>query len=395
MAACGRAGPGPLAPTGGEPVIRIGLVASAKFVRIKSDGDIAAFSGGQPAFRLNAGDSVVLLPSGMGIESRGRAGGRFETLSFTSMTPGRYVIVNGKPYRGAVEVIVRGDALTAVNELGLEAYLLGVVSAELGRRSALEVAAVAAQAVVSRTYALRNRGRMVANGFDLSATTTDQAYGGVAAETPEGTVAVQNTRGQALTYHGEPIRAYFHSTCGYETAEPEEAFRGLSDDPYLHSVSDKKPGGGYYCDISPRFRWTVTWEGTQLRDILRRTLPATMGIAAAQVDTIHDVRVRRTGPSGRAAEIRIQVGGGEIPVFGPDIRTVFQQPTGDVLGSDAIQLSAEKVGGQLVRLTAAGAGWGHGVGLCQWGAVGRARAGQDYSTILSAYFPGATLQRMY
>jgi stage II sporulation protein D len=395
FAACGRGGPS-VAPTpAGEPTVRIGLVTGSRAVRIRSDAEVAALSGGDVAFRLAAGDSVVLLPSGAGIEARGRAGGRFETLSFTSLQPGRYVIVNGKPYRGAIHVIARPDGLTAVDELGLESYLMGVVSAELGRRSGAETAALQAQAIVSRSYALRNRGRMASSGFDLSAGVTDQAYGGVASETPEGNSAVRSTQGMALTYQGQPIRAYFHSTCGYQTAAPEEAFRGLSGDPYLRVVSDKKPDGGYYCDISPRFRWTVTWEGTQLRDILRRTLPAVMGIAASQVDDIKDVRVRRTGPSGRAAEIRVQVGGGEIPVFGPDIRAVFQQPTGEPLGSAAIQLSAERDGDRLVRLVAAGAGWGHGVGMCQWGAVGRARAGQTYAQILSAYFPGATLQRMY
>lgn len=393
FAACGRAALAP-APLAGEPVFRIGLVTGSAAVKVRGDGDVAAVAGGQPVFRLGPGDSVVLIHSGQGVEVRGRDGGHYQTVSFSSLTPGKHVVVDGRPYRGAIEVTARPAGLTAVNIVNLEFYLLGVVSAEMGRRGAAERAALAAQAVVSRTYALRNRGRSATSGYDLAANTTDQAYGGIGAETPDGNAAVRATSGITLMYQGRPIQAFFHSTCGYATATADEAFRGLADEPYLRSVSDKRPGG-YYCDISPRFRWTVTWEAAALRDILRRTLPATVGIAAAQVDDVKDVRVRRTGPSGRAAEVRVQVGGGEIPVFGPDLRTVFAQPTGEPLGGTAFQLTAEREGDRLVRLTAVGAGWGHGVGMCQWGAVGRARAGQDFKTILAAYFPGAELQRLY
>jgi stage II sporulation protein D len=86
---------------------------------------------------------------------------------------------------------------------------------------------------------------------------------------------------------------------------------------------------------------------------------------------------------------------GEIPVFGPDIRAVFATPAGRSLGSTAFQIEVERRGGRVERITASGAGWGHGVGMCQWGAVGRARAGQDASTIVTTYFPGTTLERWY
>jgi stage II sporulation protein D len=89
------------------------------------------------------------------------------------------------------------------------------------------------------------------------------------------------------------------------------------------------------------------------------------------------------------------VGRGEIPVYAPDIRQVFQTPEGRPLGSTAVQLHPEREGDRLVRLKAAGAGWGHGVGMCQWGAVGRARAGQDFRAIVAAYFPGTVIERWY
>jgi SpoIID/LytB domain protein len=119
----------------------------------------------------------------------------------------------------------------------VEAYLLGVVSAEMGRRSPTELAALRAQVVVARTYALRNLRRWEVQGFDLYATVVDEVYGGAGAETPEGLDAVGATRGQILTYDGGPIDACFFSTCGGRTADGTEIFRG-ADRPYLQSFAD-------------------------------------------------------------------------------------------------------------------------------------------------------------
>lgn len=357
-------------------------------------GRLSAFAGGAVAFAVDR-RTVTVRADGRALAVEGEDPGRFERLLVVSADPGGAVSVNGRPYRGVVELFATGGGVTAVNRLPLEDYLAGVVSAEMGRRAPNERAALMAQAVVSRTYALRNRGRNASSGFDLEAGLADQAYGGMAAETAEGVAAVRATAGQVLTYRGQLAAAFFHSTCGYATAAPSEAFRGVPDQPYLRSVSDRRPGGGYYCDLSPRFRWRVEWDGSQLRDILRRTVRGILGIDAAAIDELRDIRVHRTGPSGRAAEIRIRVGRGEIPVFAADLRAVLATPEGQPLGSTAVQLSVEREGDRVSRLVAVGAGWGHGVGLCQWGAVGRAREGQDYRQILSTYFPGTRLERWY
>jgi stage II sporulation protein D len=374
--------------------VRVALVVGAPQVTVGGPGRLTAFAAGAAAFQVDNQRAAI------GVEGRALVVGdanprRFERLTLVNPDPGGAVGVNGRHYRGAVEVFVQGGGIAAVNRLGLEDYLLGVVSGEMGRRAGNEVAALAAQAVASRSYALRNRGRSATQGYDLQAGVTDQAYGGVEAETPEGNAAVRATAGLVLTYRGQVINAFFHSTCGYATATPAEAFRGMDNAPYLRSVSDRRPGGGYYCDISPRFRWTVEWDAATLRDILRRTAGSVLGVSAETVDDIRDVRVEHTGRSGRAAEIRVRVGRGEIPVYAPDIRQVFQTPEGRPLGSTAVQLHPEREGDRLVRLKAAGAGWGHGVGMCQWGAVGRARAGQDFRAIVAAYFPGTVIERWY
>lgn len=372
----------------------MGLAVAAAQVTVGGGGRLTAFSGGAAAFQLD-NQQVTVSADGRAIAVQGTNPGRYERLVLASPDPGGAVTVNGRRYRGAVELVAQDGGITAVNRLGVEDYLLGVVSAEMGRRGSNEVAALAAQAVVSRSYALRNRGRNAARGFDLEAGVADQAYGGVEAETPEGGAAVRATTGQVLTYRGALISAFFHSTCGYATATPSEAFRGIGDAPYLRSVPDRRPGGGYYCDISPRFRWTAEWDAVSLRDILRRTTGRVLGVSEATIDEVRDVHVQHTGRSGRVTELRIRVSQGEVPVYAPDLRSVFMTPDGRPLGSTAIQLHPEREGDRLTRLVIAGAGWGHGVGMCQWGAVGRARAGQDFREILTAYFPGTQVERWY
>jgi stage II sporulation protein D len=220
-------------------------------------------------------------------------------------------------------------------------------------------------------------------------------YNGVAAETPQAWAAVRRTTGQVLRYRGEVVDAYFHSTCGYSTAGVEEAFATARARPYLRSVSDASGGGHYYCDISPRFRWREEWDRQKLRAIFTRTLPALMPLGGGGLQRITDVQVSRTTRSGRVAELRIVLEGSDVRIASADVRAVLRPEADRSLSSTAFQLTVTKDGGEVTRLVAAGAGSGHGVGMCQWGAVGRARAGQDYHRILSTYFPGTSLERIY
>ena len=291
---------------------------------------------------------------------------------------------------------VLGDrtGLTLVNRLGMEAYLLGVVSAEMGRRRSIEQAALRTQAIVSRTYALRNLRRWQRQGFDLYATVTDQVYGGVETETPEGRAAVSDTWGIVITYGGAPIEALYYSTCGGRTADGVEAFRGAAR-PYLRSQSDEAPGGSIYCSISPRFRWHEEWTGDALRAILQRNMSQEPSLAAVQVREVTDVRVSRRTPSGRVGEVTVGVGSSEVRIEGSAIRRVLRPTTGELLKSSAFSLVSARTAAGVLRLSADGAGAGHGVGLCQWGTVGRARAGQSYQQIIAAYYPGTQLNRRY
>jgi len=277
----------------------------------------------------------------------------------------------------------------------LESYLAGVLGQELGPRRPEERHALLAQAVVARTFALRNRGRWEAEGFDATADTRDQVYLGVDGETPQVWEAVRATTGQVLRYHGRLIDAYYHSSCGGRTAPVEEVFRSAQRQPYLRSVSDATRGGRYYCEQSPHFRWREEWDGSTLRTILTRTLAAVMNVSGDGLQRITDVAVTRTTESGRVGEVRIVFAHGDVRLPGPDLRTVLRPAPDRLLRSTAFRMFVTRDGGQVSRLAVEGAGAGHGVGFCQWGAIGRARAGQRYGTILTTYFPGTAVARLY
>jgi SpoIID/LytB domain protein len=146
-------------------------------------------------------------------------------------TPVRY---NDRPYRGRIEVFTntRGT-LTVVNVIGLEDYVRGVVANELSPGSYPALDALKAQAIAARTYALKNRGQFMSQGFDLLPTTRSQVYRGLTSENPLTTRAVDETRGIIATYHGEPINALYTSTCGGRTEDSENIFNETV--PYLRS----------------------------------------------------------------------------------------------------------------------------------------------------------------
>jgi stage II sporulation protein D len=386
------------APGTAEPEIRVGLATGAAGATIGGgaalvvtdpSGARLAVIPAAEAWRLGTGGVGVTVTSPGGVPAASS-----EAIGIAGVGAGDPVQVNGRLYRGVVEVVRDPVGLTLVNRLGMEGYLRGVVSAEMGRRNLAEREALRAQAVVSRTYAHRNLRRWAAQGFDLSASVADQVYGGLSAETPEGVEAVGSTRGRVLTYQGTPIDAFFYSTCGGHTAEGTEVFRAASR-PYLRSIADVAEDGTPYCSISPRYRWREEWTGEALLGTLRRTLPTISGTPPEQVRAVNDIRVAYRTASGRVGRLAIALTHGEVRVEGPQVRSALRTPSGELLRSSAFTLAVTGAGRHVTRLVADGGGAGHGVGLCQWGAVGRSRAGHDFQRILAAYYPGATIERLY
>ncbi len=373
-------------------------MVGAASVRVDADAPLVlAGPDGTRLATISTGGIWRVTVSGAGLLASGLSGTgqaantRFELGAADGHAPVR---VNGRPFRGSLELFRDRTGITVVNRVGLENYLAGVVSAEMGRRAPEDEEALKAQAVVSRTYARRGAGRRQVDGFDLYATVADQVYGGMAAETFEGNEAVRSTRGLIVAWDGAPIDAFFYSTCGGRTAEGTEVFRAASR-PYLRSVSDLAGNGSAYCSLSPRFRWREEWSGDALRRALGRTIPSLPGRAGTVVREVRDVRVGSRAGSGRVAELIVALDRETIAVDGPGVRRVLATASGDPLRSNLFTLTVSRAGEEVSRMVADGSGAGHGVGFCQWGAVGRSRAGQRYPEILSAYYPGTQLQRLY
>lgn len=321
-------------------------------------------------------------------------------------TPGSFVTYEGKRYRGELMIRPNNGGLLVVNRLGVESYLRGVVPLEIGDRKPGEEAAVEAQAVAARSYTYIHMNEAGDRPFDMYGSVQDQAYGGVDAEKPMSDAAVNRTRDMVIKYAGRIINTPYSSTCGGSTAATSEVWWRQPDEPYLRPVSDQIPGtNSYYCDPSPRFRWTTTFDRAQLKATLEKYLgtvtPATepavspSGAAPLSLGRITGFRVEGRTASDRVRAVSIQTDRGNYVVRGNDVRFVLRTPSGGLLGSTyfTAETTTDSDGG-IASLVIRGGGNGHGIGMCQWGAIGRARAGQDYKTILTTYYPGTTVSRV-
>jgi stage II sporulation protein D len=295
---------------------------------------------------------------------------------------------NGKRYRGDL-VVTNGDSGLLVNNvLSMDSYLRGVVPLEIGVRTAAEFAAVQVQAVAARTYSYT---RLNPNrAFDMYATVQDQVYGGVDAERAQTDSAITTTRDLIVAYGGRPINAFYSSTCGGSTAGVTEVWNDRPDEPYLRPVSDKIPGTDrYYCDPSPRFSWTQTWDGPALRAVMDKYLGNYTNAPKTGVGRITGLSETGRTASDRIRVLRVATDSGTYDLRGNDTRFVLRNPQGTILNSTYFRHVATTSGGEVSSLTVTGRGYGHGIGMCQWGAIGRARAGQDFRTILETYYQGA------
>ena len=309
-------------------------------------------------------------------------------------TNGSDVSWQQKAYRGALVYVATDSALLVINRVEIEEYLKGVVPLEIGGRLTSDHAAVEAQAVAARSYTYT---RMIANArrdFDLRATEADQVYGGTGAETFWGDLAVAATAGWVLSYRGQVVTAPYHSSCGGTTALPSEVWRG-GQDGYLRSVSDTSTRTGRpWCDLSPRVAWERRLSVAELSSAVVRYAPAYTTLPPGAPSSITDVRVEGLSRSGRVAAVVLASANGSVTLRGNDVRYVLRPVGGEILPTTSFSVTVERNGsGQLHAIVLRGRGNGHGVGLCQWGAIARARAGDDFRTILKAYYPGAELTR--
>ncbi|RPI35396.1 MAG: SpoIID/LytB domain-containing protein [Nitrospiraceae bacterium] len=271
------------------------------------------------------------------------------------------LLVNGTHYLGNIEVWKGTESLYLVNELPFEEYIKNVVSAEVGTNWDME--ALKVQAVISRTYAMYQKKKNGTNAnFDLTSSVLHQVYKGTSPDTRIA-YAVENTEGEVLTYDGNLIEAFYHSTSGGKTEDPSEVF-GKSY-PYLKPVESN-------CEISPYWIW-------------ERRIPVEEIEKALNVKGILNVQIKSYTSTQRVKTVDVFHSEGILNVNAKDLRKMLGWSR---LPSTNFTLSRDN--GNYVF---DGKGYGHGVGLCQWSALEMSREGMTYKQILDYFYPGTTLQK--
>jgi stage II sporulation protein D len=270
-----------------------------------------------------------------------------------------------REYGGALEIWRIGETLLLVNEVALEEYVAGTVRAEAPERWPIE--SLRALAVAARTYAVFHQQKNGDKPAHLAASSQHQNYIGRVMEGPAWE-ATQTTVGQVLTWQGSIFPTFYHSDSGGFTEPPQNVFSGERIPP-LPGVRDE------FSLESPNYTWAVTLPLGVIAERLRQ--------GGLDVGEIRDLEVVERSLSFRVARLQVEHSKGTTPVRGPDFRRLVGY---DVLKST---LFVPVVTEGAVRFE--GRGWGHGVGLSQFGAKGMADRGYAYAQILAHFYPGTAL----
>ncbi len=269
---------------------------------------------------------------------------------------------DGKRFPGRIRVTARQGSLQVVAVVPLEEYVAAVISREAPRGFAPQ--ALEALAVAARTYALVAMARPRDAAYDVVDGVEDQLFEGMENSDGPFRVAVEATRGMALFHQGALARAVYHSTCGGRTENAADAWGG--DVPYLRSVACGD------CRDSPVYRWQYRMSRAEGKRVF-----LALGIRAGDDLSIGVVGVSRTG---RASRVRLASGGVSREIAAAS----FRQAAG-YARVRSLKMSVVPGGG---GWTFTGEGYGHGVGMCQWGANGMAKRGIGFREILARYYPG-------
>ncbi len=340
------------------PEIRVLLVESSSPIEIRSGSAVHLVGLGR------RGDELVV---------DGRSAGS----TWTARDAGPWQVA-GRRFRGRVMAHAESGRLSLVNHVELEDYVAATVGGEMP--SSWPEQALRAQAVATRTYALHQRAlhqralhqravQQPVASWDVRATEQSQVYRGIESETERTRQAAAATRGEVLTHAGQPILAVFHSTSGGRTASAAEVW-GKSV-PYLGSIDVE------FEDIAPFTYWRTVFPPDALSGLL-----AAAGSDLRRVDSLE---VTGRSESGRVERIVARGAARREDWSGKRLRTLVE---GLGLRSRLFDIRSTPQGFAFV-----GSGYGHGVGMSQWGARELARRGTSYQRILARFYPGAELEQ--
>lgn len=279
---------------------------------------------------------------------------------------GAKAVINGNRYRGEIEIERNGNKIKVINIIDLEEYLYGVLKNEMTDKAPIE--ALKAQAVIARTFTLANlKKHEKEDGYNLCSTIHCQVYKGMDTEANSVIRAVDETKGQILTYNGSVAETFYHSYCGGITADARSVWgRDIS---YLTAIYDPFCKKMYSND---EWKWTLSFD--EIKNILNRN-----GFNIENISSIS---------SSKANERRVN----EIVVSHiKGVDTISANKFRLMVGSDKIWSTMFTIITNGGKVTFQGKGKGHGVGLCQRGAIEMGKLGYNYKQILGFYYPGVYL----
>lgn len=353
-----------IAPAQASLIMRVAIEEGVERVKVGSSTSAV--------IRDGLGRSIAEIEPGAGFPAKLQAG----KVSMGQWIAGQmwiepegdgYVWIGDRWYRGRTHLMPHKGGITAVNYVDLEQYLYSVLGAEMNGNWPHE--ALKAQAVAARSYALHER-RVNQNDFyDLSDTQASQVYRGVQSESMGTYAAVDATAGQVLTYDGEIILAAYHSSSGGHTENVEDVWSYPL--PYLRAVPD-------FDQSSPVYQWTESFSQAQMRERI------------SGVGNILSMTLERSTPHGSAIAVQV-LGDNGMKVFSA---TDITRALG--LKSTRFTVTPQKAGeGRIpTAFEIKGKGFGHAVGMSQWGAYHLAREGYNYHQILLHYYQGTTLAKI-
>jgi stage II sporulation protein D len=355
--------PRPILP--GEPTVRVLLVEGGKTTTLGVDGPCQVVPSPGEALLLEKLPSQPIVPAeGGGIRLGERVLAGAVECRFSPMG-GAPIKVDDKLFEGELVVRAEKGTIRAINHVPLEAYTAGVLGSEMPLN--WPDAALKAQSVAVRSYAVWQVLHHQADDHDVVRDTRSQVYGGAPSERAR--QLVRATEGRVLTYQSKVFEAFFSSTCSGHTANAAWVF-GVSIPPLAGNACGK-------CYQSKRAHWTKEIGAAEIAKAL-----APFGVKApvARIEAI------QWPEGGYVREVHVIHAGGETTIEGTKVRTALH------LDSTAFEVAT---GAQGITVVFDGHGWGHGVGLCQWGAKGCAEDGMSEDEILEKYYPSSQVVRLY
>ena len=351
--------------------VRILIEKQIKELRVKTENKVFVISDKQDEKYLLLEDSEYeIIPSNNGLMINDI---RFPSPIFLeTVNPFGYIVLNGKRYQGRIKIKNSNGLIDVIEHIGLESYIIGVLGPEMGTSWPIE--ALKAQAVSARTYTLASLNKNYE--YDLTNTVYDQVYNGHQTISPAIIAAVNQTRGEVLTYKGKVFFAYYHANSGGHTTSPSTAWNSDSIIPPLRGVKDP------YFKYSPNAYWECYVPSS---DIIKFLLP--YAASKKNISKIKEIRVLSKDRSQRAIKLLISTDAGKFKVDISNLRKHIG--TFDLKSTLITRIEKLKNGFKFY-----GRGWGHGVGLCQDGAKAMADNGYDYKKILQFYYPGSKITKI-